>query len=807
MGTTAKSPNTISLCMIGKDEEKYIGNCLDSVLSIIDELVFVDTGSTDKTEEIVRQKARDYGVDLKFYREEWQDDFSYHRNRSFDMATCKWILWLDCDDTVKNPEKLREYIEEEGENIDVLHLPYDYIRDQEGNVTLTHWRERVLRNLRNPDGSCYLRWCGPVHEYLVNVFSLRHSKISDCRILHNKVPELQDSEQPYFKSAGRNLKILEKIIKKAGGLDKVDIRTLEYYAKELLAGGREDDALNVFLEYIKKGPNDPELLQALCTISSIMYKKGDTEEAYNYALMALRVDASWPDPYILLAHYELLKNRPLQAFTIIKAAFGTDPPDTNVALSPLTYNYTPYFLRYKALMMMGRFEEALKDIEVCLEIKQNEDTKKDYETAKEKISEKEIVESVKKFSDYCGIDIFMNLPEGVRQNKEIQNIMANKTLENMVSGLQSQEANKKKVAFFCGSCDRDWGPYTPLNSGLGGSETAVVYLAQHLKDAGFFVVVYGLPGPFTGVHDGIYYLPYTKCRLEDLNGFDLVVSVRRPELADWGISARRKVLWLQDVSLGDFLTKDRIEKFDNFMMVSHWQAEQYRILYGDAITEKAIITSNAINTDLIYECFKEMLENKKDKDPYRFVYSSSPERGLEHLLDMWLYIKEVMPEASLHIYYGTSILDIRANLDLNFLLEKNRIFHKINLLKDYGVHFHGAVGQKDLYRDMWQSSWWVYPTRYLETNCITAQEAVACGLIPIVNPVGALPEILGDYGFYIKGSPEYPEVRKKYVDKIKEIVDDMKSNRDFYIKRAANAAVYVTKDWKEVADQWVELLF
>src|SRR3989338_5500840 len=98
---------TISLCMIVKNEEKYLEQCLNSVKDIADETIIVDTGSTDKTKEIAKKfKARVF--DFK-----WSDDFSEARNESLKHATKEWILVLDADEIIdKNGlEKIKEAIE------------------------------------------------------------------------------------------------------------------------------------------------------------------------------------------------------------------------------------------------------------------------------------------------------------------------------------------------------------------------------------------------------------------------------------------------------------------------------------------------------------------------------------------------------------------------------------------------------------------------------------------------------------------------------------------------------------------------
>ncbi|WP_456432905.1 tetratricopeptide repeat-containing glycosyltransferase family 2 protein, partial [Thermosulfuriphilus sp.] len=82
----------VSLCMIVKDEEENLPRCLESVKNVVDEIVIVDTGSTDRTPQI----AQEYGA--KVYFHPWQNNFSLHRNQSISYATGDWILIMDADE-------------------------------------------------------------------------------------------------------------------------------------------------------------------------------------------------------------------------------------------------------------------------------------------------------------------------------------------------------------------------------------------------------------------------------------------------------------------------------------------------------------------------------------------------------------------------------------------------------------------------------------------------------------------------------------------------------------------------------------
>ena len=86
--------NTLSLCMIVKNEEDVIGRCLKCVKDIFDEIIVVDTGSDDKTTEIVKK----YTNNLYYFK--WIEDFAAARNYAFSKATKDYIMWLDADDII-----------------------------------------------------------------------------------------------------------------------------------------------------------------------------------------------------------------------------------------------------------------------------------------------------------------------------------------------------------------------------------------------------------------------------------------------------------------------------------------------------------------------------------------------------------------------------------------------------------------------------------------------------------------------------------------------------------------------------------
>ena len=145
---------TISLCMIVKDEEKVLKRCLDSAVSFADEIIIVDTGSSDSTKKIAETYTK------KVYDFTWNDDFSAARNEAFRHAEMDYCMWLDADDIVSEPEqeKIQRLKEELDDDTSIVMMKYSMGFDKTGSPSLSYYRERLIKN---HEGFC---WQGKVHE-------------------------------------------------------------------------------------------------------------------------------------------------------------------------------------------------------------------------------------------------------------------------------------------------------------------------------------------------------------------------------------------------------------------------------------------------------------------------------------------------------------------------------------------------------------------------------------------------------------------------------------------------------------------
>lgn len=151
----------LSVCLITKDEEAVIRRCLESVKDLADEIIVVDTGSTDSTKEIAREFTS------HVYDFEWVNDFSVARNESLRYATCKWILVLDADEYINkdDTQEYRLFLRDEPNTGDCTYSisVVSYVGESITNATLS--TAPIPRLFPNFKGFKYYR---PIHEQLTN---------------------------------------------------------------------------------------------------------------------------------------------------------------------------------------------------------------------------------------------------------------------------------------------------------------------------------------------------------------------------------------------------------------------------------------------------------------------------------------------------------------------------------------------------------------------------------------------------------------------------------------------------------------
>lgn len=331
--------------------------------------------------------------------------------------------------------------------------------------------------------------------------------------------------------------------------------------------------------------------------------------------------------------------------------------------------------------------------------------------------------------------------------------------------------DRPPVAIFCGPGWEEWGPDSIDRQGLGGSETAVVMLAKELAARSLRVTVYG---EAEGVWDGVVYRKHTKWHPQQASW--ALISWRHPELFDNEIAAQLKYYWVHDVDQGESVTPEAMAKVDAVMCLTEFHKKHLAEKYP-FISEKLLIVGNGIDVQKFPP-----LDIARKSD--RFVYTSSPDRGLEQALGYWPEIRKRLPDAEFDIYYGWD--------NYNLMGGSREFRRRVEALaKQPGVTWRGRVGQEALYKALASSGVWFYPGPhpFEETYCISAVEAQACGVVPVTRDNGALPEVAA--GGFVKRNDSMPD---KWVE---TAVHATKMSNQM---RAKMARLAKQRTWGRVAD-------
>jgi glycosyltransferase involved in cell wall biosynthesis/SAM-dependent methyltransferase len=147
----------VSLCLIARNETANLPACLGAVADLVDEMIVVDTGSTDETRDVARR------LGARLYDFVWNDDFAAARNESLRHATGDWIFWLDADERLDegNRQKLRNLFANLQDENSSFVMKQRSVIDSAGGEASVFEQARLFRN--RPD----IRWCYRVHEQIL----------------------------------------------------------------------------------------------------------------------------------------------------------------------------------------------------------------------------------------------------------------------------------------------------------------------------------------------------------------------------------------------------------------------------------------------------------------------------------------------------------------------------------------------------------------------------------------------------------------------------------------------------------------
>lgn len=857
--------STLSICLITKNEEAHLARCLESVRGLWDDLVVVDTGSTDRTVEIAR------GFGARLFEFTWQDDFSLARNFCIAQATGDWILSIDADESIaaRDHEVIRRYLRRADVDA-VMASQRHYVTSgvvvgwqpgpggyDEGKPYPGFMDVQCRRLFRNRP---WLRWRNRVHEELVSTdpahplreepgdWVIHHYGKTDARAV------LQAKGEAYLRIG---LKKIE---------DEPDNPQAHYeLAVQYGELSRSEEALACFQEVRRRWPKfkDTQLRIAMCHSHCRQYDK---------ALAALRVAArELPQQAHLIAFEEGNAHRGLGDNRAAAKAFGRAlarnpgfaPASVNLALMYQGAGNIPDALKSldraltvspghaelrlgRALMRKaaGDYAGALSDLDElgahrgplrhkarilaqqrrfteareCLATL-GDDADAEVESLRGAVAlglgvVDEAIAHLRRSLDIEGThEAALNLSAALEGSGDRRGALGaaadalrflpnDKVALGRFTRLAGDSFTKRAhparsdvfTIFFYQPHSIAFDGRTPRTRGLGGTESAIVYLAEALSRRGHRVVVLAhCEEP--GVYHGVEYARWeTMPSRAVADRPDVLVAVR-----DWQTIGQTRFAPLQIFWTGDAFDQQFVRTLANteqrgqvdfFMLQSEWHEKTFHTHHGVPAWQvlRTRLGSAASASDVPVQ------EVGGTRRPRRLAYASTPFRGLDVLLDLFPRIRAACPDAELDVFssmkvYGMNAADDEATYGALYAKARQP-----------GVRLVGTVPQFELARRLTEARILAYPNHYAETFCIAAIEAEAAGCAVVTTRLGALPETVGDGGLCLPGDPQDAAYQDAFVAACVRLLTDDEAWTA--MSRRALDRAWDKYTWPAIAGEW-----
>lgn len=291
-----------------------------------------------------------------------------------------------------------------------------------------------------------------------------------------------------------------------------------------------------------------------------------------------------------------------------------------------------------------------------------------------------------------------------------------------------------------------WGNFTPDDIGgediqVGGGETAMIKTSEALARRGHDITVFhDIKRP--GDYNGVRYLPTNLfvpmvCQAEHevLVGWDYTHVFRYADRAKVRICAFQ----LNDAQIGVY-----DHAIDLYMHPSQWHADRFHELYPEMSTTKIRAgVTNAVDMSK----FQNGTQPTK-KNPNKVMYTSSPDRGLHHLLKLWPRVQKKMPDVELHVFYDIqkwlTTDQTMVDAGLHSITGKRAAVLRELIPEVENVTFHGGVGQGRLSRELLSASLVIYPcdpVQPTEGYSMSVLEGIAAGCKVLISNADAFPEL------------------------------------------------------------------
>lgn len=791
--TNALEHPTVCLNMIVKNESHIIERTLEMLCSKIrfSYWVICDTGSTDNTRELVINFFKQKKISGELYEDEWKN-FAHNRTLALNNAYNKsdLLLIFDADDEIRGEVVLPKMVDCDGYFFNF------------GGSGITYQRILLVNNR--------IKWCfkSVIHEFIAclrdNGDYTTTTVEGDYYVVSGRSGSRSQDPHKYVKDA----RILEEAYFEAKKTnDDLHLRYAFYCANSYRDAGMSEKAIEWYKTTLQNNNWHQEKYISCLYMYNEYCKIGEKEKGMHYLVESFRYDTERLEcAYTLIQHYCIvdLNRVAYQYYGMVKSFYETHylthfKTNFNGKLfvdQSVGNFFLPYYMIIVADKMIGTDPTARDTILKMYEIVF---ITKCFVNSEFHI--RNFLYNLQFFIEYSSqhsstfIELFQSFIDLLDSNNfKVHGYEFMKHYDKYgikykrpillppICAFSKEECKKSnKILFYSGFAPFAWNYTYSTQHALGGSETALANLSK-LFPSDFEIYVAG-----TVLEEKIDNVTYVNVQnisnLVKTNAFHTVVVSRYvgfyemfPETAYY-----QTFIWAHDVVLlshgSNMDVESILRKWSTKITGCVCQTEWHKNLFATnypMLQDKMFVINNGIILDK-FTC-------NPVKIPNRFIYTSCSERGLERLLELWPQIVENLPDAELCISSYNRFPSNDFELRLRNMMQKYE-----------GVKHVGSLNKAQLYEMMASAEYWLYPTSFNETSCITAMEMLMSEVICIYYPVAGLVNTLGNYGIAIQRGQE--------IDAILEL----STNRKNALKEDGKEYA-MSCSWNNRVSQWLELM-
>lgn len=696
---------TVELVMIVKNASSVIQLTLQQIKPFINHYTILDTGSTDNTLDIIKHTlTKDLPGNI--YQEQFVD-FSTSRNRALELASksCDYYMFLDDSFTIKMGDQLQNLLDLD---YDVYHIPIE----TDGELYCSN---RIFKTNLN------LKYKHKIHEIL----KYKSEDVKEYTIDSNLLYFLDvKNETARYRTKQRLSSDIELLTEEIVSFPQN--RSYYYRGLTYLSLGMTIKAIQD-LEHVynlnkNKKEKDHFIYLSVTHLVDIYTRENELwskiEPLYIY-LIFLNGEQAEPFYYIALYHFHQKSYK--LAYRFSQKAYLMQLPINLISTRKTLYTRDIPILHAQILIQLDRKEKAFNILE----------------------------------------KLALNFPD----NNEIQQLYhQNDTFD---TSKIIKKSSQQILVIHTGKLPFIWNPNGGMYLTTSGSERMAVNLALEFQKNSWGVFVFGTfkdsKNDFECIENGITFYDVDKyTTFIQTHYIDVLLVSRWSSNLYYYPNIEKVYFWIHDVLPQDEIFNTHSTKFKGVICLSNWHKQFFRSSYRFP-EELTTVLPNAIYPSR----FNINMLKSTPKQPFRFIYTSSFDRGLDNLLFLFPKITEKYPSAELHIFIDQS---------------------KVTLTLPKNVFVSDRVNQQQLSIEIMKSDVWLYPTGFEETYCITALEMQAGKVLCATTDMGALVEVVGNRGVLVNGSGNDPEVQSMLLEKLFYVLDRPKI-KEYLIENAYKWAI------------------